>query len=135
MLIKGVIMIAGFTGTRVGMNAQQCVELKQLLIFHEVTELHHGMCIGADFQAGFIARKLNIRIVGHPPINESKLMRTYCDEIKTPDEYLERNHNIVDATEMLFAGPSQPEYLRSGTWATVRYARKTYKPVIILERG
>lgn len=42
--------------------------------------------------------------------------------IKPP---LVRNHDIVDSTELLIACPKeQVEVLRSGTWATIRYARK-----------
>jgi len=46
---------------------------------------------------------------------------------------LTRNHDIVDCTELLIACPkSMKEELRSGTWATVRYARKLERPVIII---
>ncbi len=46
-------------------------------------------------------------------------------------EYLERDRDIVDATEALFATPDGPERAKSGTWYTVRYAVKTGKPVYI----
>ena len=47
--------------------------------------------------------------------------------------YLERNRDIVDACDILIACPrTLKEELRSGTWATVRYARKVGKPVAIL---
>lgn len=40
-------------------------------------------------------------------------------------DYLARNHDIVDAAGLLIAAPSGPaEKRRSGTWATVRHARK-----------
>ncbi len=40
---------------------------------------------------------------------------------------LVRNHKIVDGCDFLIAAPHGPEILRSGTWATIRYARKTSK--------
>jgi len=39
--------------------------------------------------------------------------------------YLARNQDIVDETEVLIAVPAQKkEIVRSGTWATIRRARK-----------
>ena len=40
---------------------------------------------------------------------------------------------LVDACEVLLATPKGPEKLRSGTWATVRYARKVGKRIVIIE--
>lgn len=49
---------------------------------------------------------------------------------REPGPYLWRNHQIVDATSALIAAPfGFEEELRSGTWATVRYARKLGRPV------
>lgn len=126
-------MIAGFSGTASGMKSHQCIELKRLFQYHEVTELHHGMCIGADFQANYIAQALGIRTVGHPPINKSKFFADHCDHVLSAKDYLARNHDIVDASELLFIGPDCGEYLRSGTWATKRYAEKVQKPFIVVD--
>jgi hypothetical protein len=51
--------------------------------------------------------------------------------------YLARNKDIVRATEMLVAAPAQDiEQLRSGTWSTVRFARKMERAVwVILPTG
>jgi len=52
---------------------------------------------------------------------------------RNPKPYLERNHNIVDESELLIACPkSKEEELRSGTWATVRYARKKGVRIILI---
>ena len=49
---------------------------------------------------------------------------------------LVRNARIVQAADLLIAAPEQDiEQLRSGTWATVRAARKKGIPVIMLLRG
>jgi len=48
-------------------------------------------------------------------------------------EYLTRNHELVDASSVLFACPKGThEELRSGTWATVRYALKQHKEVVVI---
>lgn len=116
-------MKVGFTGTSRGMSAGQCYELKQLLsgdalLPDRVTELHHGMCVGADCQGNEIARELSISTVGHPPVNKSKYYGCVCNQVRPQKEYLARNKNIVNETDLLFIGPDWPEYLRSGTWST-----------------
>jgi hypothetical protein len=48
-------------------------------------------------------------------------------------EYIARNHDIVDASAVLVATPRDwYEEQRSGTWATIRYARAQRKAVIIV---
>lgn len=57
----------------------------------------------------------------------------HSDDIRDPLPPLERNHRIVDACDVLIACPKDAqEQLRSGTWATVRYARKQGKRVIVI---
>jgi hypothetical protein len=47
--------------------------------------------------------------------------------------YLVRNHEIVDDSQVLIAAPKEfTEQLRSGTWATIRYARKIGRTVRIV---
>ena len=126
--------VVGFTGTQEGMSYEQTNALRQALI--GATELHHGDCIGADAQAHDIAREIGgIRIVIHPPTDPSRRAFKRGDIIREPKPYLERNHDIVDESASLIAAPkSDVEELRSGTWATVRYARKMEKPVKMLLR-
>jgi predicted Rossmann fold nucleotide-binding protein DprA/Smf involved in DNA uptake len=52
--------------------------------------------------------------------------------LREPLPYLERNHAIVNESDFLIAAPDGPETLRSGTWATVRYARKVGKRVLVI---
>jgi hypothetical protein len=96
---------------------------------------HHGDCVGADTQAHFIAVNLGYKIIVHPPINNRA--RSYCEvgkgEIREKKPYIDRNHDIVDETQMLIGcSGSQHEVLRSGTWATIRYGRKIGNRVLIL---
>lgn len=126
----------GFTGTQHGMSDAQKDFLRELL-HAPGTELHHGDCVGADEEADEIARSLGCKIVVHPPSDPKK--RAFCaqpgDTVWEERHYLERNVDIVDATRELVAAPlTDREQLRSGTWATVRYARKTGRKVTVLPR-
>lgn len=130
----------GFTGTQIGMSEHQKKMLRQILtaavLQGDPVYFHHGDCKGADAEAHDIALGTGCRIIIHPPIRRIK--RAYCqhaDEWRTPKEYLDRNHDIVDVSIGMIAAPkSNQEELRSGTWATIRYARKMNKRVILLAR-
>jgi hypothetical protein len=144
-------MKVGFTGTREGMTQEQTVAF---IVFveerlpedlpHMLEEFHHGDCVGADEQAHQIAKFYFKKIVVHPPIDPKYRAYTVSElqawwnfnqyEIRDEDDYLVRNYDIVDETDILIAAPkTKEEELRSGTWATIRYARKQGKPVFILE--
>jgi hypothetical protein len=93
----------------------------------------HGDCIGADAEASKIAKKLGYKIILHPPINSNKRAWSDYDEARPVKEYLVRNHDIVDETQFLIATPkSEIEEVRSGTWATIRYAKDRYRNIIII---
>lgn len=128
-------MIIGFTGTQRGLSATQHAALVEFFSKTEVTEFHHGDCIGADAEAHDIATEYGIRIVIHPPLFAGKRACKSADVVLPPLSYLERNHAIVDAVELLVVAPeSNKEELRSGTWATYRYAKKLNKPRLVLHR-
>lgn len=122
-------MKIGFTGTQRGMTNSQKRKLGELLVSLHATEFHHGDCIGADEQADAIARSLGIVPDIHPPNDDKK--RAFChrrgpSRMHDPEPYLVRNKHIVNACDRLIAAPQTlVEELRSGTWSTVRYAKKT----------
>ena len=132
-------MIVGFTGTRQGMTDGQCSYLEHALKELGATEFHHGDCIGADSQAAYLVRSMgNIKIVCHPPevstYRANVPLRTE-DIMLEPKPYIARNHDIVDACEHLLVGVRRNvEELRSGTWATFRYAEACGRPITIIER-
>lgn len=130
---EGVIL--GFTGTQRGLSLFQREMLKELLLTQLVRMFHHGDCLGADNDAHKIVRDNlpKVLITIHPPNNPYK--RAFCDAdvLRPAFPYLVRNKNIVDSCNVLIACPGEhTEQLRSGTWSTIRYARKMAKNMIII---
>lgn len=129
-------MILGFSGGREGMNKDDILKVKEFLYKHEeITEVHHGDCVGADSQFHELVRKVNpsIKIIIHPP--KYTVFRAFCDgDIQMQEkDYLERNKDIVNASDIIIACPkSKTEVTRSGTWSTIRYARKMKKEIQII---
>jgi len=128
-------MSLGFTGTQVGLTPKQRKTLEFILrkFVGVESKLRHGDCIGADDEANALARNLNFKTIAHPPISSKK--RAFCEVDKSLPEkdYLDRNHDIVNCSKLLIACPREShENLRSGTWATIRYARKMNKDLIII---
>jgi len=124
----------GFTGTQRGWTYEQMVAVKKFLMQKQPFDLHHGDCIGADAEVDRLSYPMSHHTYVHPPINNYKraYTKTFVD-IREPKEYIARNHDIVDETDFLLATPGEKEeQLRSGTWATIRYARKKGKQVVII---
>lgn len=136
MVIKLGIKLSiklGMTGNRDGISEEAQYTFQEFLNNTEIVEVHHGDCVGADKIFHDICKTNNLKIIIHPPSNDS--LRAFCESefILEPDEYLERNKAIVDSTDMLIAFPStQFEMIRSGTWQTIRYARKLKKKILII---
>lgn len=126
-------MIIGFTGTQGWMTVEQFDTLRKQIEKLAPTEAHHGDCIGADSVFHQICLELNIPIVIHPPIANGKRANCKGGTVLPAKEYLVRNHDIVDASDELIAVPGEKtEQLRSGTWATYRYAKKRGKPITLI---
>lgn len=126
-------MIIGMSGSRDGITKKAEDTLKKFLNNTKIDEVHHGDCIGADKIFHDICHDKNLKIIIHPP-NDNKL-RAFCksEYILLPKPYLERNKDIVDCIDILIAFPSsETEILRSGTWSTIRYARKKNKKILII---
>ena len=127
----------GFTGTQKGMTAPQVARVQELLA-HKDFFGHHGMCIGADAQFDGIARlSKGFRwMYIHPCTLEDKraaVNRTEYDIVYSVQDPLTRNRDIVQCSEIMIAAPKTiHEERRSGTWATIRYARESKKKLYIL---
>jgi hypothetical protein len=129
-------MKIGFTGTRKGMTDRQKQTFLLLLYNMPIKSFTHGGCHGADWDADKIVALSTPYDIEVRPGDRSQYNR-YRGTGRTvyaPLPYLERNHKIVDGSDLLVATPSSlVEQQRSGTWATIRYARKVGKPTIILD--
>lgn len=130
----------GFSGTRDGMTAHQ---EKELIAWVEenrdvIIQFTHGCCIGSDEQAHSIVRKIchdNVTIVGRPGFATGHPMRSdcRCDTTEHVQAPMDRNRAIVHNSDILIFTPKFPQLKRSGTWATLKFARDVVKkPVIVL---
>lgn len=134
-------MRAGFTGTRKGMNFKQQGQLRIELMRLAPSLLAHGACRGADDQADELAAEMDIYRVAYPSTASTRVHDNYLRArtgsqitiILPPSLPLVRDKMIVDIAEIMIAAPkTMTEIVRSGTWTTVRYARRMKKEVIIL---
>jgi hypothetical protein len=124
------------------MTDNQKVELVAFLIYLkslDFTHFHHGDCIGADAQAAKLAKQLGFIMVchpGHPRDKNNTMFRAFTDFNDVAHEvkpFVKRDRDIVDACEQMIATPvGLVEETRSGTWTTVRYARKQKKEIQII---
>lgn len=125
-------MKLGFTGSREGATSVQLGKLTSFL--RGATEFHHGDCVGADEEANELAFLMQVPTVLHPPTDNKQRAFTFGHyKSAFPAPYLVRNQDIVNQTDVLVAFPkSDQEEIRSGTWSTIRYARKIGKQLIII---
>lgn len=147
-------MKISFTGTQSGMTPWQQDELGKRLLELNCSELVNGGCIGADEGSILIALQVGVRIFHLYPsylkhkqgevvkVGDSggqyvtRTLKVFGEvSIKIEKEMapLVRNQIIVDSSDVLIAAPKEHKHtLRSGTWATIRYAWKRKKKVIII---
>lgn len=133
-------MIVGFTGSSDALPLAQYTALESLLakLDYEgpVSVGHHGDCVGADFAFDRLCSELGIERHAHPGHDKqgNSPHRAYCkaELIHPPRWYIDRNHDIVAAADVLIACPDGPEQRRSGTWSTVRHAHVQGVPVILV---
>ena len=127
------------TGTRKisGITDKQKVNFRQLIILYRdkgYTHLNHGDCVGADALAHEIAIELGLQIVVYPPQKTEYRANCRGEKVTILPEapYRNRNQAIVNSGHVLIALPKHNhEQHRSGTWMTVRMARKVNVPIMI----
>lgn len=132
-----------FTGTKEGMTASQLSKLRrelERLRDDGFLWMHNGDCIGSDAEAARLWKKElgKSRLMLHPPIKDKfRAHIPYADITCEPKDYLARDVDMVICSELLIATPlTYDEQQRSGTWTTVRYARKCrLRRIIIFPDG
>lgn len=128
----------GFTGTQDGTTEPQfnvlCKLMSALTRLDNDIVFHNGDCIGADEEAAMFALSLKWKLHLHPPRSNAKRVKldSLATWVEVPLDYLDRNKNIVKQSHVLIATPNGPEKLRSGTWSTIRHARKLGKRIYIV---
>jgi hypothetical protein len=133
-------MKLGFSGTAKGMTDRQYAAVETFVVGARsqegegLEEAHHGDCVGADLEFHGIVMFRAQMIYVHPPSDPKARAWTSNAIILPPKPYLARNKDIVDSTDVLLAAPEGEErsYPRSGTWATVRYAKARGKLVLVV---
>lgn len=146
------IMRVGITGTRGPVPHAQRRTLGLTLTLlctatpaageREGLVMHHGCCTGTDEAAHMIGRTLpGVLIFGHPGAGVSGpsplTMRSgEFDLLCPPRPFRARNRDIVSESRLMVACPKHPERdpraLHSGTWQTVRLARRAALPIILV---
>ena len=116
-------MIIGVTGSRNWASQHAIDRLCDFLIENDVTEFHHGDCVGWDHIAWGFANAYGAKTVAHPPDIDTFRAFTKSNIVLPPKPYLDRNKDIVNSVDFLIAAPDGPEKVRSGTWSTIRYAK------------
>lgn len=126
-------MKLGTTGSRFGTTEEQERMFVELISNMTIEEFHFGNCIGWDTIAYDIFKifKPTIKTISHPPINKA-YYKPNGDVTRKPKEYLERNKDIVNESDIIIACPITKEKNRSGTWHTIRYAKNQNKIVVII---
>jgi len=126
--------VLGFTGSREGLSAEQTSRVRAWVEKLVPGQVHHGDCVGADDAFHRLVHSWNLEcaVHVHPPSDEKLRAHNAGDVVNPPRPFLERDRNIVNQSSFLIACPRTRETPRSGTWATIRYARKKGVPGVII---
>jgi hypothetical protein len=134
----------GYTGSQHGMTRLQAAVVAHSVfcLQGKVAAAHHGSCIEGDEEFALFVHELlpgvaHVAHPGYPPKRPDDFSRRAWVEQRWPDEvtvleprpFLDRNTDIVVAsTQMLCAPRERREQTYSGTWSTIRRARKFGRP-------
>lgn len=128
------------TGTLTGTTTPQFSSLDEFVAAVRVTDIFanseteacHGLAKGVDAEFHQICRKYHVSLRGHPGNILSKRAEISVSDFAVMfpvKNSIWRNHDMIDYAvtvkdRLLVACPKEDhEVIRSGTWATVRYAR------------
>lgn len=126
----------GFTGTREGFTIPQGQMVQAVLTRMQPKRVVHGGAAGADTEFHDMTRLMlpNTEVVVRPA--RAGTWANLADGMVTvhpPRLPLDRNVDIVADSDVLVATPKDmAEERRSGTWATVRHARREGKRIVVV---
>lgn len=131
-------MILGFTGTRSGPRPDQTQAIYDFMARLKPRRFVHGGAAGCDMIAHGIAERLHIPVIEiHPSIDHYPAVAGITAGVNViifpPLPPLERNRVIVRRVWGMLACPrTDAEEAGTGTWYTVRQARKLGCPVYLI---
>lgn len=138
-------MNVSITATSSGLTLQQHTQFVDLVfaLDEPIDELHHGDCQGGDREIDELVARQGMcsLIIVHPASGSAARKRAFCHvrnwpyprEVRPDRPPIERNHEMVDSTELTVALPSSYiEQRRSGTWATIRYAIRSGQHLCVI---
>lgn len=115
------------------MTAAQRLAVRSLLVALMPDKVLHGGCVGADDDFDEIASEFQLPIGVYPSTVYSKWGKRRSPTVQSPQSPLVRNKLMAYSCNVLIATPKEyNEVIRSGTWATVRYARKYHKRIYLV---
>ena len=142
----------GFTGTRQGMSNPQFDEVLRIVEMlkktaprtglYQIADISafHGDAVGADSQFDSICTSFGIVRFIYPSNIEGQ--RAHCEDrgariAAPPAPPLERNVVIVQHSHIMIAAPHIGDEhfagdVRSGTWSTIRKARRASRPLFLV---
>lgn len=136
-------MIVGTTGTSRGPTPAQHDTFKELVARLPISRFVHGGCVGWDTLAHYAVRRAHPKIPIEIFPSDLHGMQGTCVtipmgncEIHVEMPPLDRNRLMTQWIYGLIAVPrTDEEQIRSGTWATIRYAREIGLPIYIIRRN
>lgn len=132
------VIIYAFTGTHRGMSAKQLERLFEVWGVLRPDIVTNGCCEGADRQLHGVAAAQDIATEFFPSNPEQRewaeSVQGIMEVVHRVEPPLKRNRSMVATGRRgLVAAPyTVAEITRSGTWATVRYARNVNRPIWII---
>lgn len=132
-------IVLAFTATRKGITLEQIQSAHEIVSVEEPTKFLHGCAEGGDRQLHDVATPGRRELCP----SRKEQFRWALDNVVEGDEIrdiptgknpeITRNRRMVDRASVLVACPeSATEIQRSGTWATIRYARTLGRRIAII---
>jgi len=125
------------TGSSAGINPLQREALRAHLMGASL--VRHGVCVGVDEVAHWIAYTAGVPIEGHPGLTKggevkhrARINEGTFSKLWPEEWFLDRNGIMVEHSTEVVAVVRSPIWYRSGEWATVTRALRRGLPVVLI---